>query len=120
MLYLYTAWSQNPDNLELLKEMIYYLERGGNTKKQLSVLYAYSFKRYGKTFTTRQRDNGIDGEDIVLQKKIELEEMDTRRKIEESSHKIPEPVLSPDEKMNMYLKKAKQEKLKETKDMTVH
>ena len=121
MLYLFSAWSQNPDNVELLKEMIYYLERGQNTKKQLKILYTYSFKRYGKTYTTRKDVDAQDNPEIILQRGIEIEERENKRNAELISNKPAEaPVLSPEEKINSYLKKAKQDKSKEAEDMVVH
>lgn len=121
MLYLYAAWSQNTDNLELLKEMINYLERGLNTKQQLKALYTYSFKKYGKTFTTRRDLDEQDNPELVLQRKIEIEQKDKQKEAEASSIKIPQnPELTPEEKMNLYLKKAKEDKSKEKDDMTVH
>lgn len=121
MLYLFSAWSQNPESVDLLKEMISYLERSHKNKKQLKPLYEYSYKRYGKTFTTRDDVGDQDNAEIALQRKIELEQRDKRRAAEESTNKVPVPPdLTPDEKMNMYLKKAKEETGKESSDMTVH
>ncbi|MBA2403416.1 MAG: hypothetical protein H0V66_01485 [Bdellovibrionales bacterium] len=121
MLYLFAAWSQNPENVELLKEMIYYLERGQNTKKQLKTLYTYSFKRYKKTYTTRKDVDEQDNPEIILQRKIEIEEIENKKSAEAATIKGAEaPELTPDEKMNIYLKKAKREKTKETEDMIVH
>lgn len=121
MLYLFSAWSQNPDNVDLLKEMIYYLERGNNTKKQLKALYTYSFKKYGKTYTTRRDVDEQDNPEIVLQRNIEIEERENRKNAEANKGKVPEiPEMTPDEKMNQYLKKAKEEKTRESDDMTVH
>ena len=121
MLYLFSAWSQNPDSVELLKEMIYYLERGQNTKKHLKILYTYSFKRYGKTYTTRKDVDDQDNPEIILQRGIEIEERENKRNAELISNRPPEaPVLSPEEKINSYLKKAKQDKSKEAEDMVVH
>lgn len=121
MLYLYAAWSQNPDNVDLLKEMITYLERGHNTKQQLKALYTYSFKRYGKTYTTRRDVDEQDNPELVLQRKIEIEQQDKQKAAEAAQVRLPEaPELTPDEKMNMYLKRAKEEKTKESQDMTVH
>ena len=121
MLYLFAAWSQNTENQELMKEMIYYLERGQNSKKQLSTLYKYSFKKYGKTFTTRKDLDEQDDPELTLQRNIELEEKDNYKKAQESQLKVPEsPALTPDEKMNIYLKKAKEQKAKEAEEMTVH
>lgn len=121
MLYLFSSWSQRPDNVDLLKEMIYYLERGDNTKKQLRALYNYAFKKYGKTFTSRK--DLADGEDpgLDLQRKIEIEERENREAAEANRGKAPPiPELTPEEKMNIYLKKAKEEKPQSSEDMTVH
>jgi hypothetical protein len=121
MLYLFSAWSQAPDNLELLKEMIYYLERGQNTKKQLKALYTYSFKRYGKTYTTRKDVDEQDNPEIILQRKIEIEEIEARKSAEENSNRPPlVPELTNEEKMKINLRKVKQDKTKESGEMLVH
>lgn len=121
MLYLFTAWSQNPENRELLKEMIYYLERGKNTKKQLKILYTYSFNRYGKTYTSRKDVDEHDNPELILQQGIEIEERENKARAEAASIRpVEEPVLSAEEKMKLKLKKAKQDKIKESADMTVH
>jgi hypothetical protein len=121
MLYLFSAWSQQPENVELLKEMIYYLERGDNTKKQLAALYAFAFKKYGKTFTSRKDVMETEDPELALQRKIEIEERENRKAAEENKGKAPPaPELTPDEKMNIYLKKAKEDKAKPVEDMTVY
>ncbi len=121
MLYLFSAWSQNTDSLELLKEMIYYLERGQQTKKQLGALYRYSFKKYGKTFTSRKDVGDLEDPELILQRNIELEEKENYKKAEQAQNQVPEaPVLTPDEKMNLYLKKAKEQRAKEAESMTIH
>jgi len=121
MLYLFSAWSQNTDNIDLLKEMIFYLERGPNAKKQLKALYRYAYKKYGKTYTTRKDIAEGDDPDLVLQRNIEIEQREALIKAQEEA-KLPPPVkdLSPDEKMEMYLKKAKENKVKQKEEMTVH
>ncbi len=121
MLYLFSAWSQNTSNVELIKEMIYYLERGQNTKKQLRTLYQYAFKKYGKTFTTRKDVMESDDPEILLQRNIEIEQRDNLLKANEESKKPPvKKELTPDEKMEMYLKKAKEKKLDQSDEMIVH
>lgn len=121
MLYLFAAWSQNPENVDMLKEMIYYLERGKNTKKQLKILYTYSFKRYKKTYTTRKDVDEQDNPELILQRGIEIEEKENKKNADAALNKPPQaPTLSPEENMKIKLKKAKQEKSKETADMTVH
>lgn len=121
MLYLFSAWSQNPENIELLKEMIQFLERGASNKKQLEVLYGYSFKRYKKTFTTRMTNDDADNAEVDLQRKIEIEQRQLKEAADTQTNKVPEvQELTPDEKINLYLKKAKDEKTKATGDIKVH
>lgn len=121
MLYLLSAWSQNPDEVRFLKEMIFYLERGRRNTRPLSVLYAYAFKRYGKTFTTRKLLTDHQDPEIDLQRKIEIENLEKTLQLDRESVNLPaEPKLSPDERMNLYLKKAKEAPAAEKSDMTIH
>ncbi len=121
MQYLFSAWSQNPEGLELLKEMINYLERGAHNKKPLKVFYTYSFKRYGKTFSSRKNVDEQDDPNLSLQRKIEIEEKENRARAEAFNNRPAEvQELTPDEKMNLYLKKAKERKPEETDDIRVH
>lgn len=106
MLYLFSAWSQQVDNADLFKEMIFFLERGTGNKEILRNLYQYAFKRFGKTFSTRGGEF-LDDEELNLQRKIELESAEQKKNIEQQGLKKEEPELTPEEKMNLYLKKAK-------------
>ena len=106
MLYLFSAWSQQVENTGLYKEMIFYLERGSGNKEILKNLYQYGFKRYGKTFSTRGGEY-MDDEGLNLQRKIELEEAAQKKSAGQAEVKPVEPDLSAEEKMNMYLRKAK-------------
>lgn len=121
MLYLFAAWSQTPDNVDLLKEMIQFLERGTGTAKQLKPLYAYAYKKYKKTFTHRKSFDDLDDPDLVLQRKIEMEQKELKEAAESDSAKVEsEPDLTPDEKINLYLKKAKDDKTKKSDEMKIH
>lgn len=120
MLYLFSAWSQDTSNVDLLKEMIFYLERGSKFQKHLSTMYKYAYAKYGKTFTTRDVFTEEDDPEIALQRKIELEaigkgQQATREKVKEVG-----PELTPDERMNMYLKKAKEAGPVKSDEMTIH
>ena len=111
MLFLLSAWSHDMNNTEMLKEMIYYLERGSKNKEQLKALYRFAYARYKKTFTTR--DTGIedDDPDIRLSRRIELEAMNERKSLQERPRnvmKAPEPTNK--ERMDQMLKKAKETK----------
>jgi hypothetical protein len=120
MLYLFSAWSQDPSNVDILKEIIFYLERGNQYQKHLSTFYKYSYSKYGKTFTTRGVFIDQDDNEIALQRKIELEAIGkgqaaVREKVIEAA-----PELTPDERMNMYLKKAKEAPVQKKDEMTIH
>lgn len=121
MLYLFSAWSQQIDNVEMLREMIFYLERGRNRGLQLRPLYIFAMKHYGKTFTTKKIFNDHEDPNLVLQRKIEIENIEKAQAAIQAKSKLPdEPELTPDEKMNLYLKKAKEEGPSEKDDMTIH
>lgn len=121
MLYLFSAWSQNPEEVNFLKEMIFFLERGRKNGRQLSILYSYAFKKFGKTFTTRKIFNDHDDPEINLQRKVEMEALEKNQQADRSKVQTPlEPELSPDEKMNMYLKKAKEAVPEAKEDMVIH
>jgi hypothetical protein len=121
MLYLYSAWSQEFENMDMFKEMIFYLERGRNNTAQLRPLYTFAMKHFGKTFTTKSIFNEHDDPNIVLQRKIEIEKIEKMNDALKEKSKPPlQPELSPDEKMNIYLKKAKEESPAEKDDMTIH
>jgi hypothetical protein len=121
MLYLFTAWSQNTSNTELFREMIYYLEKGGQSKLQLRPLYKYALDNFGKTFSTKSDFNENDDQNITLQRKIEIEKNETLKKIQADKETIPvKPEMTPEEKMNSYLKKAKENSSKKNNEMLVH
>jgi hypothetical protein len=111
MLFLLSAWSHDMNNTEMLKEMIYYLERGSKNKDQLKALYRFAYSRYSKTFTTR--DTGLDDDDpdIRLSRQIELEELTERKALQERPRNIMKAAeLSSKERMDQMLKKAKETK----------
>lgn len=121
LLYLFSAWTQEIDKFEILKEMIFYLERGRSNNQQLKALYKYAFQKYGKTFTTRNILTESDDQDILLQRKIELEDIEKKYAAEKALTKTPELIeMSPEEKMKVHLKKAKEDGPTESEDMTVH
>ncbi len=120
MLYLFSAWSQDTANVEILKEMIFYLERGSRYHKHLSTFYKYAYARYGKTYTTRDVFTDQDDNEIALQRKIELEAIGKGQAAVREKINEPGPELTPDERMNMYLKKAKEAPVQKKDEMTIH
>lgn len=119
MLYLFSAWSQDTANQDLLREMIFYLERGSKYHKHLSTFYKYSYVKYGKTFTTRDVFTEEDEPEIALQRKIELEAIGKGYALKDKPTEAG-PELTPDERMNMYLKKAKEAPPEKKDEMTIH
>ncbi len=119
MLYLFSAWSQDTSNVDLLKEMIFYLERGSKYQKHLSTFYKYAYVKYGKTFTTRDIFTDQDEPEIALQRKIELEAIGKGFAIKDKPTEAG-PELTPDERMNLYLKKAKEAPPVKKDEMTIH
>ena len=73
MLYLVSAWSHNPNSEALIQEMIFYLQRGESNEKQVEPLIEYAYKRYGKTFATKDISNLNLDEEIIFKSKVELE-----------------------------------------------
>lgn len=121
MLYLFSAWSQDFKNTEMFKEMIFYLERGRNNGAQLRPLYTFAMKYFGKTFTSKSIFNEHDDPNIVLQRRIEIEKIEKANDARKEKERPPvEAELTPDEKMNFYLKKAREEGNAKTEDMTIH
>jgi hypothetical protein len=122
MLYLLSSWSQDFENEEMFKEMIFFLERGIKTQAQLKPLYSFGLKHFGKTFSTRKVFSEDEDQEVALERKIEIEKIEKRKEAQIEKERPPvEPELSPEEKINLYLRKAKDEKEKtEKKDMIVH
>lgn len=121
MLYLFSAWSQNTQDTEMFREMVFYLERGRTTQEQLRPLYTFALKYFGKTFTTKNLFSEHEDQNVVLQRKIEIEKIEKAQAAASEKLKTPdEPELTPDEKMNIYLKKAKEEGAAESSEMTIH
>jgi len=121
MLYLLSAWSQDPDKLNFIKEMIFYLERGRANNKALSILYSYAFKRYGKTFATKNILTDHNDPEIELQRKIEVENIEKTLTLDREKLKVPPKTPEdPKERMNYYLRRAKELKPNQKDDMTVH
>lgn len=112
MLYLFSAWSHDMQQTDMLKEMIYFLERGEKNQDQLKPLYRYAFTKYKKTFTSRDVGLEENDPDIKLQRRIELEAIaDRKRVLEKAKEPKPAPPPTPKENMNNFLRRAREEKL---------
>lgn len=115
MLYLFSAWSHDMQEADMLKEMIYFLERGEKNYPQLKPLYRFAFNRYGQTFTSRDVGLELDDQDIRLQRRIELEAIEGRKRVlEKAREPRPAPPMTPKDTMNDFLRRAREERLKGT------
>lgn len=119
MLYLFSAWSLNIENSDLMREMIFYLERGTHNELQLIPLHRYAYNQFGTTYTTKGGDS-IDPE-IQLQRMIELEKKEQRDRAARSVV-VPDEMegLSEKEKLKLRLKRAKESGPSKSEDVTVH
>ncbi len=122
MLYLFAAWSQDLGNSGLFKEIVFYLERGRTNAAQLRPLYAFGLKHFGKTFTASSVFAAGEDPAIALQRKIEFEKIEQANRAARESEKTTPPAaeLTPDEKMNLYLRRAKEEGPAKSGDMTIY
>lgn len=121
MLYLFSAWSMDIDNESLMREMIFYLERGDKNEQQLTPLYHYAFSRFGSTFTNKSSNAETTDPNIHLQRMIELDRKEQREKASKSIV-VPDEMegLSREERMQIHLRKAKESAPAETSDVIVH
>lgn len=119
MLYLFSAWSLDIDNQDLMREMIFYLERGTLNELQLIPLHRYAFAKFGKTFTTKNIDSSDP--EIQLQRLIELERREEKARAAKTVV-VPDEMdgLSSKEKMQLRLKRAKESDPLKSEDVTVH
>ena len=119
-----TIWMNRPEkrnalDSELMREMIFYLERGSLNELQLIPLHRYAFIRFGSTFTTKAIDS-TDPE-IQLQRMIELDKKEQRARAAKSVV-VPDEAegLSEKEKLKLRLKRAKESDPRKSEDVTVH
>lgn len=120
MLYLFSAWSQDFTNQDMFKEMIFYLERGSGNYPRLKPLYQFGINYYGKTFSLRKVFEENEDQNIALQRKIEIERLEkSQRAIKDENKEAPTKEQTPDEKMNQYLKKSREEK-RDKKEVIIH
>jgi hypothetical protein len=119
MLYLFSAWTQDYQKEDLFKEMIFYLERSSKNEKHLAPLYKFGLDYFGKTFTTSLHVGKDENPNMTLQRKIELE---AKGKFDKKITLPPGPEkeLTPEEKMNDFLKKAKERKEEDAGEAVVH
>lgn len=117
MIYLFSAWSQNLDNRNFLKEMIHYLERGKDNLPQLGPLYDFALSRYHSSFSSKDSRLQEDAEERVRRKSEEERAQqrlnEAQRPIDLDDDKFP----SDEEKIHFFLQKAKDQGVDTDKDV---
>lgn len=107
MLYLFAAWSHELHKKEFLKEMIQFLERGKENSMQLTPLYRFAYKKFGTTFSLK--DKLKEDAKARLERKIK-EELEAELKREKNSNTdIDDSKFENEEKkVEYFLEKAKE------------
>ncbi len=100
MLYLFSAWSHDINNKEFLREIIKYLERGKDNLSQLGPLYYYIFKKYGRDFNSKEREN------YTFETKEQIEDKKDIANIKNAPDVETSPDITDDQRMENGLNKA--------------
>ncbi len=121
MLYLLSAWTHEMNESNYIREMIENLEKGNKNQRQLENLYRYALDRYGKTFTRKEVDNLDVNDEVLLNRKVELERRKEQKelaRVKEEINNKPIP-LTEDQKLKRLLKKAKKNKKENNDQITI-
>lgn len=119
MLYLLSAWSHWTDNKDFLRVIIQFLERGKDNFVRLAPLYSYAYNKFGTNFSSSEQ---ILKENVNEEFKRKLKEEQDKSLKEAMERAILEPNLdnlSPEERINYRLKKAKDNKHNEEDDKVI-
>jgi hypothetical protein len=116
MAYLYSAWSHDLANKEYIRVIILFLERGKSNLKFLKPFYEYAYKRFGSNLST-ENEFLLESADEKLKRKMKEElEVEVKKEAQTSGPKFEGNFSNPDEKINFYLKKAKDNKMNSDDD----
>lgn len=116
MLYLFSAWSHWTENKDFLRVMIQFLERGKDNLHYLRPLYAYAYSKYGTSFSKIDQQLKEKAEEEFKRKLEEERQKEIRDAMDKAVQDIDLNNLSPEERINYRLKKAKENKSKTTDD----
>ena len=132
-LFLASAWTHNPDRIEVLERAIYHLERGVKSQWQtieamqeptnnfkprnipiLEPLYLYYFNKYGRFFTTMDVKGLKLDPNLILKKKIALEQLkqDKQELLDSSENDIPPVQRTVEEQFNDLIEATKKTRRK--------
>jgi hypothetical protein len=110
MTYLFSAWSHDLSNREYIRVIILFLERGTLNLKYLRPFYEYAYKKFGSNFSGAN-DVLEETADQKLKRKVKLElESEVKKEEMENKQKFEGHFSSPEEKINYFLQKAKENK----------
>lgn len=111
MIYLMSAWTHVTHNKQFLRQMIQFLERGKENALHLTSLYEYSLRHYGTSFSSISKEYQEREEPSAkLERKMQEE---LQKEINEAKNSGPDSegnFKNEDEKVQYYLKKAKENK----------
>jgi hypothetical protein len=109
MTYLYIAWSHTPNDVNFLREMIQYLEKGKGNFHQLNPLYEYAYRHYGTTLSSVQKKQ-IETPDAKLKRKVKEED---KKEYDDEVERPVEDKDPPDHRtrIKQMVKEAKEKKI---------
>lgn len=116
MLHLFSAWSHWTENKDFLRVMIQFLERGKDNLHYLRPLYAYAYSKYGSSFSKIDQQLKEKAEEEFKRKLEEERQKEIREAMDKAVQDIDLNNLSPEERINYRLKKAKENKSKSSDD----
>lgn len=116
MIYLFSAWSHWTDNKDFLRVMIQFLERGKDNLHYLRPLYAYAYSKYGSSFSKIDQQLKEKAEEEFKRKLEDERQKEIKDAMDKAVQDIDLNTLSPEERINYRLKKAKENKSKTTDD----
>lgn len=109
MTYLFAGWSHVPKEEEFLRTMIQFLERGKKNKVHLDSLYEYGYNVFGTSFSGL-KESLRETEERKLERKISEEFKSELSDAEKAQVVAPDGNFqNAEDKVNYFLKKAKEE-----------
>lgn len=109
MTYLFAGWSHVPKEEEFLRTMIQFLERGKKNKVHLESLYQYGYNVFGTSFSGL-KESLRETEERKLERKISEEFKNELNEAEKAQVVAPDGNFqNAEDKVNFFLKKAKEE-----------
>lgn len=107
MTYLFSAWTHDVENKDFIRVIILFLERGELNLKYLTPFYKYAFRKFGTTMSSL--DEHLDETaPEALKRKNEKGLEDEVRFEEKNKANADSKIEDPDEVVESYLRKAKE------------